>query len=317
MSWLRFLRSVKIQKFFPGVHCDTIEERDNPGDLFLPKAVVLKKILVRLAAGLLFPTQTAEGAVLWMDQAQRLQEISATFLDSLPVSQPIAAWTSLGVRADLSLLPSPNPKVGAKNEKLPSAPVQSIPLLTATTGVDLGASEGLACQAWGGVLPPGGEKLFGIKASLFQSQFGGRCQFSSTRFAPVRLGLGGGVLRTNSSLKGTISSQTASDTFTATNISRFVELNVQHLRSGLFAGLTLGNKKTTSRLAIVDDATDLTLTDTLSNAGQPYWSQYTIGVVTNSGWGVALSELVVPSRLEMPRISVSWTFLNLSGARHE
>lgn len=66
-----------------------------------------------LIAGLFF-VQGAEGSVLWIEQAQRLQEVSASLLDTIPVTIPLPNAFSLGVRADVSFLPTPNPRVGGK-----------------------------------------------------------------------------------------------------------------------------------------------------------------------------------------------------------
>ncbi|MEY4064078.1 MAG: hypothetical protein RIR26_286 [Pseudomonadota bacterium] len=252
----------------------------------------------------------AHAAVLWMDQAQRLQEVSASLLDTMPVPRPLPSLMHLGIRSDLSFLPSPNPRVGAKLEQLPSSPVQSIPAVFAGAGILLSERESVSMEAWAGVLPAGVEKLFGIEASLLQYQWGARAQLASARFGSTRWSAGAGLAQTKSKVSGKISSASGGDSFTSDHTMKFVEGSIQHLPSGSWLGVMFGDKRTVSRLAIQEDATDLILTDTLSQAGQPYWSQYTVGVATNSGLAIALSELIVPSRLEMPRVTVSWQFLS-------
>lgn len=263
-----------------------------------------------MVAWLAWVAPPASAAVLWMDQAQRLQEVSASLLDTMPVPRPLPSQMHLGIRTDLSFLPSPNPRVGAKLEKLPSSPVQSIPALFAGSGVLLTERESVALEMWAGLLPPGAEKLLGIEASLLQVQWGARAQLATARFGAIRWSAGAGLAKTNSKVSGKISSASGNDIFAADHTMKFAEALVQHQPSGSWLGVMLGDKKTVSRLAIAEDATDLVLTDTLAHAGQPYWSQYTVGVATDSGWSIALSELVIPRRLEMPRLSVSWRLIS-------
>lgn len=265
----------------------------------------------------LFFVQGAEGSVLWIEQAQRLQEVSASLLDTIPVTIPLPNTFSLGVRADLSFLPTPNPRVGGKMEKLPTSPIQSVPLIFSSVGLGLGNFERMSAEISAGILPPGVEKLLGIKASLLQTHLGGRFQLSSVRFGQARLNMGVGMARTTSSVEGSFSSTSGTDRFSAAAEFKFVEASAQHSRSGVWAGVALGSKKTTSRLSIQEDATDLKLTDTLANARQPYWSQFTLGIAGRGGWSIALSELVVPDRVEMPRLSFSWNVISRSDALRE
>jgi hypothetical protein len=268
----------------------------------------LKKACLRLCASFLFPTPAAAADVLWMEQAQRLQEISAALLETIPVPQPLGVGPEFALKADLSFLPSPNPTVGAKLEKLPSAPVQSIPSVAASWGTTLGGSESLSAELWAGILPAGVEKLLGIKAALSQTHFGARIQLASARLGQARMTLGAGMARTQSTMTGQISSSEGSDLFTAHSTLSFTDLAFQHQRSGLWAGLALGKRRAESRLSIEEDDTDLEITDTLSNARQPYWSQLTLGLKGNSSWSFAVSELIVPDRIEMPRLTLAWSF---------
>lgn len=256
-------------------------------------------------------------AVLWMEQAQRLQEVSATLLDTVPVASPIAQNFQLGIRADVSFLPAPNAKVGSKIEPMPSAPAQMIPSLYSAASVPLGSNEALSGEVWGGYLPEGSGKLVGLKAALRQTQWGGRAELSSARLGSARLVAGGGYAVTSSSLSGTISSSQGTDTFTARSVLTFVNLAVQHSQSGLWGGVMLGKKNTNSRLSIVEDNTDLQLSDNLSNAKQPHWTQVSLGVQLGKTVSIALSELMVPDRADMPRLSLAWSFFTPSGALRE
>lgn len=262
-------------------------------------------------------TDPAQAAVLWMDQARRLQEVSATLLDTMPVALPMSSGLQLGLRADVSFLPEPNPRVGSKLEGLPSSPVQSIPSAFGSAGLPLGASESAGAELWVGYLPKGVEKMMGISASLQQVQWGARAELASARLGAARMVVGGGVAQTRSLLVGKISSQTATDSFTSTSMLSFAHLGLQHVRSGVWGSLMVGRKKTTSRLAISDDNTDLEIVDDLSGAKHPRWIQVSVGFSLFSSLSLAVSELMVPDRLDMPRISITWHALNPSGSRRE
>ena len=264
-----------------------------------------------------FSAQTARASVIWMEQAQRLQEVSATLLDTMPVPLPLSPNLSAGLRANISFLPTPNPRVGGKLEALPSSPVQSIPSLHGTFGVPVGSAETVAAEAWAGVLPRGIEKLMGIKASLLQLQWGGRAEVASQRLGFARFVLGLGAAQTKSSIEGTISSASGTDTFTSSSLLTFANLTAQHPRSGIWGSFMIGRKKTTSRLVIVEDNTDLEIVDALANTKQPNWTQFSLGLPLSGGLSLAISELVVPDRVEMPRFTLAWNFFSPSGAPRE
>ncbi|MEN9826673.1 MAG: hypothetical protein RI953_2418 [Pseudomonadota bacterium] len=269
------------------------------------------------AAAIEFSAPAAQASVLWMEQAQRLQEVSATLLDTMPVPVPLSPSLAAGLRANISFLPAPNPRVGAKLESLPASPVQSIPSLHGMFGVSASSAESLAVEAWAGVLPKGVEKLMGIKASLMQLQWGGRAEVASQRLGFVRFVLGVGAAQTKSTLEGTISSASGTDSFTSSSQLTFANLTAQHPRSGIWGAFMIGRKKTTSRLVIVEDDTDLEVVDTLANTKQPNWIQVSLGLPLNGGLSLAISELVVPDRVEMPRLTLAWNFLSPSGAPRE
>jgi hypothetical protein len=273
-------------------------------------------VLSCAAAGLC-QSPSARAAVLWMEQAQRLQEVSATLLDNAPVASPLVPAFNLGLRTDVSFLPVANPRVGRKVESLPSSPVQTIPAAFVTAGVPLGSYEAFSAECRVGVLPKGLEKLMGIKASLMQLQGGVRAEISSSRAGSARIALGAGVTRTKSLLEGSISSSYGKDSFTADSVLSFVSAGVQHVRSGLWGSVMIGRKNTTSRLSISEDQTDLEITDSLANARQPVWTQVSLGFSLSNSLSLALSELMVPDRVEMPRLSVSWNAFSPSAAPRE
>lgn len=274
-------------------------------------------VVLSLVGSLFTPRSVAWASVLWMEQAQRLQEVSATLLDTMPVPVPLSPSPAAGVRANISFLPTPNPRVGSKLESLPASPVQSIPSLHGTLGIAPSASESIAMEGWAGILPKGVEKMMGIKASLLQMQWGGRVEFATQRLAAARLILGAGAAQTKSTIEGTISSVAESDSFTASSLLTFANMTVQHTRSGIWGAFMLGRKKTTSRLTISDDNTDLEIVDALANTKQPHWTQFSLGVPVMSGLTLAVSELLVPDRVEMPRLTLAWNFLSPSGAPRE
>jgi hypothetical protein len=260
---------------------------------------------------------SASAAVLWIQQAQRLQEVSATLLDTAPVAHPLVPALSAGLRSNVSFLPEANPRVGSKMESLPSSPVQTIPAVFVSAGLMLGSAEALSVESWAGYLPAGVEKVLGIKASLIQLQAGARAEISSLRAGSARLVAGAGIAKTKSAVEGVISSHQGSDSFTADSTLTFVSAGVQHPRSGVWGGLMIGRKKTSSRLSISEDRTDLEIVDTLKNARQPVWSQVSLGFSLTQSISVALSELFVPDRIEMPRLTFNWNLLSPSASPRE
>ena len=241
-------------------------------------------------------------SVTWEQQAERLQNVSATLLDGLPLGEPVQS-TSVEARAIFSFLPKVNPKVGSKSEKVPSAPVHSVPTLQ----FNAVAGKSFGMQLWAGYLPPGGEKLFGIKAKLSQWLVGGSVQGllplqGFELFAPLGFQMG------KSNLKGPIASPSSDDTFTSSSRFLCVAPGIRFPALHLWAGVLLSHKNTKSEFNISSEGTNLALTDTLSDSSFPYATQFSVGWYHESGLQLALSELLVPKRITMPRLLVSYQY---------
>lgn len=240
--------------------------------------------------------------VTWEEQAERLQNVSASLLDGAPVGEPLQN-TSAEVRAVVSFLPKVNSKIGSKSEKVPSSPVHAVPTLqfNAVSGRAFGV------QLWGGYLPPGGEKLFGIKAKLSQWQVGGAVQGilplqGFELFLPVGFQMG------KATLTGPITAADSDDDFVSTTRFLYLAPGVRFPALNVWAGVLVANKNTKSEFKISSEGTNLSLIDMLSDSSFPYVTQASVGWFHASGVQLAVSELFVPKRVTMPRLLVSYQY---------
>jgi hypothetical protein len=248
-------------------------------------------------------------AVLWETQADRLQMVSAALLDGMPVLSPAQkAGLSLRVFADTSFLPKTNPKIGAKSEKVPSSPVHAVPSLEAAGHFKLG-NFGLGAKIYGGYLPGLPQAVTQLKAKINQSSYGGFLEGSYLIWAPWEVfgALGGHWTKANA--KGPIASKEGDDVFDVkTQIAMFGG-GIVNQSWGIYTSYMAALRKSRSEFKIVEDVTDLTLDDNMKDAKVPFASQFSVGWVPNQlPYSVSLSFLYVPSRLFMPRLSLSYAF---------
>lgn len=246
-------------------------------------------------------------AVLWMEQTERLQNVSASLLDGFPVLEPSVKRLGLGVKFHLSFLPAVNPRVGSKQEKVPSSPIHTVPTFYGEYTLSLSKKMGLGLMGWLGYLPAGTEKLMGIKASLNQSQFGAAVALHS-KFSGLMLSLPLGLQSGSANLKGSITEAHANDSFQATSLLLFAAPSVKQIKTGLFGQFLMAMKKTQSTFYIESDDTTFVRQDTLQDSSLPLAFQFTLGWESKLGATVSLSELLVPNRLMMPRLSFSYTY---------
>ena len=249
----------------------------------------------------------ADGAraagVTWEEQAQRLQNVNASFLDALPFLEPPAVDSlTLGLRSSVSVLPRVNATIGAKTEKVPQAPVHAVP--TVQLG-GLGRGGSLRGLFWIGALPPGAQRLFGIDASFSQWLVGGALGVQGALWGlPLWVPLG--VQYGAAALSGSITAAGAHDTFSGRTVLVSFAPGVT-LWNGFWLNLSLSHKRTKSVFKIPSDATSLSITDVLHD--QP-WGLVTQGA---GGWHLPGTGLTVgagvqwtPGRLIMPRILVAY-----------
>lgn len=246
----------------------------------------------------------ASEGVTWEEQAERLQNVSATLIDGAPISWiPAEGWT-LSAGAGLSLLPETNPTVGAKSEKVPASPAHAIPQVGVGYGLGFGVAD-LGARAWFGYLPSGVEQLVGIDAQMSQSAFGiaagARFGLSILPFVGAP-GVEMGWQSASAEVQGAITAEDANDTFLVDSQLLFFGVGVYPESFGLHLAVVLGTKSTESSFEIPSDNTKLELDDDLSDAPLPLWLQFQAGWKFPFGLSVGLAEIWVPDRVLMPRI---------------
>ncbi len=225
-------------------------------------------------------------AVTWEEQAERLQLISASLMENLPVSAPVASAGRVGLENRISFLPELNPQIGSKHEKVPSAPIHAIPTLSL---------EGYSMRCFAGYLVPGLEGLMGLNAKLTQSTIG-------LEWVPDWDGIytSLGAQRTTGTLVGAITASDANDEFSLTSTEFHAALGFHG--GPWFGNILLAKKSTESRFSIPADATEVTLNDELSGSSPPLATQAMLGL---EFWGVqrvAFGILHQDKRLTMPRL---------------
>lgn len=267
---------------------------------------VLHVFLLGVAFQTIPALETSAFGITWEEQAERLQKVSATLLDGVPLADPVIRPRSLELKATLSLLPKLNTTVGGKTEKVPASPVHTVPTLQYTQTL-FGTNVVSSLQLWGGYLMPGAEKVIGLDAKLTQYLYGGAYALnfkgSGTEFF-TNVGMQMGAAE----LTGAITAATAKDEFTVRNQQFFVAPGLRFLAQNIWFGGYIGTKNTVSELYIPSDATRLKFEDTLSDASPGFVLQGSAGWAHSSGIALALSEVWVPKRLLMPRVTFSYQY---------
>lgn len=259
---------------------------------------------VAVLAGLAYETSAIASGVTWEEQAERLQNVSATLLDGVPISLVMPSGLFVSGGGAFSFLPEVNPQVGAKKEQVPSSPVHGIPTLQVSYGLDLTAVR-VGSRVWAGYLPAGAEGLFGVDAELSQWSVGGSIAAGFAMLLPPLVGgpaLELGWQKSSAAVSGAITAKNAQDEFDAETQIFYVSLGLHPRTIGLHAAVMFGSKETKSTFKIPADSTRLALTDELSDASFPYLTQVQVGWKMPPGIIVGLAELWVPERLTMPRL---------------
>lgn len=268
--------------------------------------------MVRIAMSwlLLIVSEQAEAASWWYEQAERLQLVSAALLDGAPISEPVPQSAFIEGRILTSLLPKPNPKVGAKKEKVPAAPFHTVPTLVGGMPVASSGRYALVTTAWAGYLPlpKSLAKTIGVSASLNQYLVGASAE-NVFRMPKMLLTTSIGVQYGGVNLKGGITTETANDTFDATLSTIYLSQGVQGRTIPLWANGMILFRRGKSTFKITEEKTEFTRIDTLSDAPLPLSAQVTIGVTLMKSLHLAVSEYMVPNRLIMPRVSVAYQYV--------
>ncbi|MEY4065804.1 MAG: hypothetical protein RIR26_2012 [Pseudomonadota bacterium] len=255
-------------------------------------------------------SQQATAAVWWYEQAERLQLVSAALLDGPPLGEPVPVSGFVEGRVLTSLLPKPNPTVGAKTEKVPAAPVHAVPTLVAGMPFKTSGRYSLVATGWGGYLPlqRGMAKLIGINASLNQYIYGLSAE-NIFRLNKLNLITSLGAQSGSAVLKGAITAPEANDSFSARMNLFYISQGIQMRNLPLWGNGMILFRRGKSAFNIEAEQTEFIRDDTMADAQVPLALQFTVGVsLMKRSLHLALSEYMVPSRLVMPRASLVYQY---------
>jgi len=239
--------------------------------------------------------------VVWEQQAQRLQDINASFLDAAPIVQPQSVGKGLKFHLPLSILPKVNNTIGSKNEKVPTSPIHTIPIFSLFYGQGSWSTE-----IWGGFLPTGAEKIMGLSSSVTEFLGGLKGSYSFVLSPDIKTELSLGLQYAQSDVEGGITEIKAKDSFKVR--STLFYTGFSFIYSNMYwASLSLGTKNTHSILDIPSDQAHLVTRDTLSDSNIPLYTTLMVGLTYNS-WKVGIGEHYVPLRLWMPKAFVTYEY---------
>lgn len=251
----------------------------------------------------------ADAAVWWYEQAERLQQVSAALLDGPPISAPVQKNPYLEFRLLTSLLPKVNPKVGSKQEKVPAAPVHTVPTLAFGLPLASTGRYSLLTTAWAGYLPlpQSVAKTMGVNASLNQWIAGGSIE-NVFRLTKAQLTTSIGAQYGVANLEGAITAPGAQDAFNGKMMLIYLSQGVQGNRVPLWLNGMLLFRRGESKFNISAEKTEFIRKDTMSDATVPLAAQVTIGLTLKKSFHLAVSEYMIPNRLIMPRFSMVYQY---------
>ncbi len=239
--------------------------------------------------------------VVWEQQAQRLQDINASFLDAAPIVQPQSMGKGLKFHLPISLLPKVNTTIGSKSEKVPTSPIHTIPILSLFYG-----QGGWSVDIWGGFLPTGAEKIMGLSSSVTEFLGGLKGSYSFVLSNDIQTELSLGAQYSQADVEGGITEIDAKDSFKTQSTLFYSGFSFIYSHV-CWASLSLGIKKTKSTLDIPSDQAHLVTTDTLSDSTIPLYTTIMAGLTYNS-WKVGIGEHYVPLRLWMPKAFITYEY---------
>lgn len=244
-------------------------------------------------------------AETWEQQAERLQNVSAAMLDDLPFAEMLSGPVSVMVKANISLLPKTNPKVGSKSESVPSSPFHTVPTVQGEVSRDLFAGWVTGARLWLGYLPAGSEKLVGLKAGIHQSVYG-LSWINRYKLGSVEPGFELGLQKSSATVKGAITASESEDEFKADTQVSYIALGLRVPTWRAWSSLLIAKRKAESEFYIPADQTRLKLVDTMDDATPAVAAQLAVGVDLQNGFQLGMAQVFIPKRLTMTRVLIGW-----------
>ena len=232
-------------------------------------------------------------SVTWKQQAERLQKISASLTESIPVTAPIKR-NSLDLLFNISFLPTQNTMVGSKSENTDTPPVHSIP----TIKYNFKINNDLYSSFWVGSLP----KFLTSKLSQHSvDQYVAGVEFQLLLKNSFYLTYGHQL--TSSKVTGNITSKEFIDELES--ISGAIYLGAGQNLDLFFWNINLGSRRNDSEFFIQEDDTTYKFSDQLEDSAIPLYVQISFGT-TYKSFLISFSELYIPKRLFMPKLTLSY-----------
>ena len=261
-------------------------------------------------------------AVTWENQAERLQLVSASFLDAQPLLSPSLESNTDGefrieAKAIASVLPKLNATVGAKTEQPPQPPAHAVPTLEVWYLSPTTRAGHALLRAWAGALPEQAAKATGMTASCGQNIKG-----LSLGLRVDALGHLDGIFEAGqqwsaAKVKGGITELTSNDEFSVASKLRFYSVTlVPHAFYSLWFQAQVVERDVSVHFEIPADGTTFNLNDHSTLGDGTASSQFAIGYIFGNGIQVALAALNVPHRVTMPRILLSYSMV-IGGVSHQ
>jgi len=250
-------------------------------------------------------------SVPWEVQAERLQLVSASFLDAQPLlSHATGPGDSFRVEAKavLTVLPAMNATVGAKTEQPPQPPAHSIPTLEIGYVTKRGPMGHGILRLWGGFLPGDASKQIGMSASVGQQTVGLSAGVAREHLGVLSASLEMGRQWNQSSVEGGITDIHANDKFDVKGYLSFLTLTLSpDFFDAFWMQAQLTERDIYTRFEIPADGTIFSLRDRSSVRQGNSASQFSFGYQTNWGVQAAVSYLNVPQRSTTPRFLISYS----------
>jgi hypothetical protein len=246
-------------------------------------------------------------AVTWDQQAERLQLVSASLLDAVPLLAPAPSGFSVAAKSVVSALPKMNATVGGKTEQPPQPPVHAVPTAEVSLNRATGNVVSVSARAWGGYLPGAAAGATGMTASCEETIYGGALGgWLSLGYAGK---IGAEVSRQSSHaiVTGGITETNAKDRFDVQTKLTTASLTYA---PGILPGAWIQGQRvardTRTVFEIPGDGTTFRLRDESSLGSADAGTQVAAGFDFKNNVSIAGAYLHVPERVSMPRFLLGY-----------
>ena len=245
----------------------------------------------------------AHAGVTWEQQAERLQLVNASLLESWQFGEyPLDDTRYITTKSVISLLPEINTTVGGKTEKSVAPTFHGLPTLEANYRF----SKSIVGHAWVGYLPSGLESIANMDGTFSQSLYGAGITYTRGRnwFFPLSFQW------TKADYDGNISSSTSTviDSFSIDAFMYSAGVGYFFEKYNIWTNFLVGRKINKSIYKIQEDQTTVSLRDTMSDSTLGMTYQASIGY-RGKRWQFAIGELYQPNRILISKFLVSYAWV--------